>query len=105
MEMEPIPSMSRMFEEATAGRDKRRSANIAFALASAYDRDGEPDKARIWGQQSVDLFEQIPTDTLEQVAPVFPNLGGISFPDRIYAGVVALRLPKLELVVAELAST
>lgn len=95
--METKSGMERMYEEATADDAERRAANIAFALASAYNRDGELDKAQVWAQQSVDLFGKIETRTLADVAPVFQRLGGTSFPDYIHGGVVARRFAHLGL--------
>jgi hypothetical protein len=77
--------------------DKRAAAETAYALAFRYrneDVDGERrfDLAGVWATHAIDLLEELPSETLEQVASTRMSVGGVPLPELLHAAVVRERL-------------
>jgi hypothetical protein len=78
-------------------RDKRAAAETAYALAFRYrneDVDGERrfDLASVWATCAVELLDELPSETLDQVASTRMAVGGVPLPELLHAGVVRERL-------------
>jgi hypothetical protein len=77
--------------------DKRAAAETAYALAFRY-RDEDVDGARrfdlagVWATHAIDLLEELPSETLEQVVSTRMSVGGVPLPELLHAGVVRERL-------------
>jgi hypothetical protein len=83
--------------EAELATNKRAAAETAYALAFRYrneDIDGARhfDIAGEWARKSIELFDELPSDTIEQVASTRRAVGGIELPDLLHSGVVRARL-------------
>lgn len=77
--------------------DKRAAAETAYALAFRYrnhDVDGRRrfDLAKKWACRAIELLDELPSKTLDQVASTRASVGGIDLPDLLHAGVVRERL-------------
>jgi len=78
-------------------QDKRAAAETAYALAFRYrneDVDGERrfDLAGVWATYAIELLDELPSETLEQVASTRMAVGGVPLPELLHAGVVRERL-------------
>lgn len=79
------------------GANKRVAAETAYALACRYrneDVDGARrfDIAKIWATRAIELLDELPSDTVEQVASTRMSVGGIALPALLHSGVVRERL-------------
>jgi len=77
--------------------DKRAAAETAYALAFRYrdeDVDGRRrfDLAGVWAAHAIELFDELPADTVEQVASTRMSVGGVPLPGLLHSGVVRERL-------------
>jgi hypothetical protein len=77
--------------------NKRAAAETAYALAFRYrndDVDGDRrfDIAGEWARKAIDLLDELPSDTIEQVTSTRSAVGGIELPELLHSGVVRARL-------------
>ncbi|MGH4019364.1 MAG: hypothetical protein ACRDT0_09040 [Pseudonocardiaceae bacterium] len=77
--------------------NKRAAAETAYALAFRYrneDVDGSRhfNIAGEWARKAIDLLEQLPSDTIEQVVSTRTSVGGFELPELLHADVVRARL-------------
>jgi len=78
--------------------DKRTAAETAYALACRYrtefvDCDQLPfDIARKWALRSIELLDELPSDTVTQVGSTRLSVGGVDLPGMLHADVVRDRL-------------
>lgn len=82
------------------GVNKRAAAETAYALAVRYrneDVDGARrfDVAKIWATRAIKLLDELPSETLEQVASTRVSVGGVALPGLLHSGVVRERLNDL----------
>lgn len=75
----------------------REAAEMAYALAELYLKEGNTEKATQFGKESIRLFNQCKTDTQEDCAAIHTNLGGVLIPELIHQDVVRNRLKGLKL--------
>ena len=66
----------------------RRAAEIAYALARLYRDAGMQDASRRYAIQSIDLFEHVGVNTLEEAAACHAEIAGVCIPSYIHEGVV-----------------
>jgi hypothetical protein len=50
------------------------------------------DLAGVWATHAIHLLEELPSETLEQVASTRMSVGGVPLPELLHAGVVRERL-------------
>jgi hypothetical protein len=87
--------------EREVSANRRAAAETAYALAWRYRTEYVPtdlpqvEVAKRWAQRSIELFETLPSDTLEQVASTRQAVGGVPLPDLLHADVVRDRLADL----------
>lgn len=79
------------------GTDSRAAAETAYALAFRYrdhDVDGSRrfDLAKVWALRAIELLDQLPSSTTEQVASTRQWVGAVPIPDLLHSGVVRQRL-------------
>lgn len=77
--------------------NKRVAAETAYALAFRYrneDIDGSRrfDLAGQWAHKAIELLDQLPSETMNQVISTRTSVGGIDLPELLHAGVVRARL-------------
>ena len=72
--------------------DPRAAAEVAYVLAVLYRNDKHFAKARMFAQESIDLFSASHIRTLEDAAARFVTLEGVALPSLIHEGVVRERL-------------
>jgi hypothetical protein len=77
--------------------DPRAAAETAYALAFHYrDRDIDGgrrfDLAKLWAQRAIGLLDDLPADTVADVASTRQSVGGVPIPDLLHGGVVRERL-------------
>jgi len=77
--------------------DARMAAETAYALAFRYrneDVNGRRrfDLAGVWATQAIELLEELPSSTIDEVVSTRPLVGGVPLPDLLHAGVVRARL-------------
>ncbi|MFH1225840.1 MAG: RdgB/HAM1 family non-canonical purine NTP pyrophosphatase [bacterium] len=77
--------------------DKRKAAEVAYVLARIYLGEKDIEKAKIYGKQCIELFDQCSMETMDECAAIFNILGGVALPELIHQGVVRDRLAPLEL--------
>ena len=75
----------------------REAAEVAFAIAMKAKQDGNIEKATEFGKRSVQLFEQLNVQTMEECANLHMTINGIGIPDLIHEDVVRSRLKPIEL--------
>lgn len=96
----PVAELEAAFEQEVSA-NRRAAAETAYALAwryrTEYVRTDRPqvEVAKEWAQRSIELFETLPSDTLEQVASTRQAVGGVPLPDLLHADVVRDRLADL----------
>ncbi len=77
--------------------DRRDAAEIAYVLASLHLREGNIEKASVFGKECIWLFDQCRMETIEDCAARFVTLEGIALPSLIHQDVVRDRLKELKL--------
>lgn len=81
--------------------DKRTAAETAYALAWRYRTEyvdcvqSPVEIARKWALRSIELFDTLPSDTVEQVSSTRMSVGGVDLPELLHADVVRERLADL----------
>lgn len=63
-------------------------------LEAAYERSRrawEPDKAGEWARKSIDLLNELPSNSPDQVATTRVSVGGVVLPDLLHADLVRSR--------------
>ena len=75
----------------------RAAAETAYALAFRYrdeDVNGQRrfDLAGGWATRAVELLDELPAETVEEVASTRQYVGGVPIPELLHAGVVRERL-------------
>jgi hypothetical protein len=81
--------------------DKRAAAETAYALAYRHrteysGSDRHPFSiAKEWAMRSIELLDELPSDTVEQVASTRMSVGGVDLPELLHSGVVRERLADL----------
>lgn len=93
----PRPEMLISQFDREAGSDPRAAAETAYALAFRYrdhDVDGSRrfDLAKVWALRAIELLDQLPSRTIEQVASTRQSVGAVPIPDLLHSGVVRERL-------------
>jgi hypothetical protein len=71
--------------------DRWAASETAYALAVRYRQAWEPGKAGEWAQKAIDLLDELPSDTLEQVATTRVSVGGVTLPSFLHADLVRAR--------------
>jgi hypothetical protein len=79
--------------------DPRRAAEIAYVLARIYLNKGDREEAKRYGRESVQLFESLNIQTIDDTAAKYTVINGIALPSYIHENVVRdrLRLEGLDL--------
>jgi hypothetical protein len=71
--------------------DRWAAAETAYALAVRYRRAWEPDKAGEWARKAIDLLNELPSESPDQVATTRVSVGGVVLPDFLHADLVRSR--------------
>ena len=74
---------------------QREAAELAYVLAVIHKKEGNIKDARKYARQSIELFEGLDIQTLDDAASLYTVLNGIALPDLIHEGVVRDRLSDL----------
>lgn len=77
--------------------DRRAAAETAYALAMRYRNEDVSGARRFdiageWARKAIDILEQLPSETVEQVASSRRSVGGVELPELLHDGVVRTRL-------------
>jgi hypothetical protein len=93
---QPVAALEAAYEREMT-TDKRLAAETAYALAFRYrneDVDGirRFDIAKVWAERAVRLLDEMPSETMDQVASTRQSVGGIELPDLLHSSVVRERL-------------
>lgn len=91
----PIEEVVRQYEEERHFSDDRRAAEFAYALAVRYRELGMVDEARKYATACLELLQQLPSKTLEDVQSEQMTVGGVPLPELFHDGVVRNRLRDL----------
>lgn len=80
--------------------DKRAAAETAYALAVRYRNEDVGgtrrfDVAAIWARRALALLNDLPCESLDDVATTRQFVGGVPIPDLLHASVVRERLNDL----------
>jgi len=75
----------------------REAAEMAYALAELYLKEGNTEKATRFGKESIRLFDQCKMDTQEDCVAIHTKLGDVMMPELIHQDVVRNRLKALKL--------
>jgi hypothetical protein len=81
----------------TRGGEPRKAAEIAYVIAKLYLQEGNLEKAKIYGAESIQLFNSCRMSTLEDCAALYVTLAGVALPSYIHQEVVRDRLKDLQL--------
>lgn len=76
--------------------DPRDAAELAYIIAMSAKAAGEDEKAVQYGKESVELFDKVNVQTLEECASRYVVVNGIAMPELIHADVVRDRLSPLQ---------
>jgi hypothetical protein len=76
-------------------KDPRRAAEILYALAVINKSKGKLEDAKKYVIESIELFESLNIQTLEESASLYSIVNGVVIPDYIHEGVVRDRLSDL----------
>jgi hypothetical protein len=93
----PRPELLIAQFERELATDPRAAAETAYALAFRYrdhDVDGSRrfDLAKVWAVRAIELLDQLPSDTIDQVTSGRQSIGTVPIPDLLHSGVVRERL-------------
>src|SRR5258708_7111790 len=91
-----IPELKAEFDRIEA-EHPRKAAEIAYVLARLYKDDGERELSVQYAKKSVDLFEQVGVNTLEDAAAIYTVLANVCLPSYIHQDVVRARFPEYHL--------
>lgn len=91
-----VKNIEKRFEE-TKEDDPRNAAEIAYVIAMIAKGKGDKEKAIKYGKESIDLFDKLNPQTMEECAAINTDINGIALPELIHSGVVRERLKPLEL--------
>ncbi|MCK4351808.1 hypothetical protein KAW65_00180 [candidate division WOR-3 bacterium] len=80
------------------GTDKRKAAEVAYVLAILKKEQGDIEKARSYGEESINLFKQVNVQSFEDAAARYVVLKGVALPSYIHENVVRDRLSKLRIL-------
>lgn len=77
--------------------DTRAAAEIAYALAFRYrnqDFEGSRrfDLAKTWALRAIELLDDLPSESIDDVASTRQSVGGVPIPELLHSGVVRERL-------------
>lgn len=81
--------------------DKRAAAETAYALACRYRTEYSGchrhpfNVAKEWALRSIAILDELPSESLEQVASTRMSVGGVDLPELFHSGVVRERLADL----------
>ncbi|WP_410662945.1 hypothetical protein [Amycolatopsis sp. lyj-84] len=83
--------------QAEFATNKRAAAETAYAIAFRYrneDVDGgrQFDTAGDWARRAIEILDNLPTDSLTEVASTRASIGGVPIPGLLHSGVVRERL-------------
>jgi hypothetical protein len=71
--------------------DHWAAAETAYVLAVRYRQAWEPSKAGEWARKAIDLLDEFPSNSLDQVATRRISVGGVTLPSYLHADVVRER--------------
>ena len=75
--------------------DPRDAAELAYVIAMTAKNAGDNEKAIQYGKESVELFDRLNVQTLEECAAKYVVVNGIAMPELIHTDVVRDRLKPL----------
>jgi len=70
------------------GKNKRMAAEIAYALGMLCRRAGDLQGMCRYRDESVSLFRQVETASLDACCPVYESVNGVVMPSLIHEGIV-----------------
>jgi len=68
--------------------DPRRAAEVAYVIAVISKRQGDFARAKQFAKESIQLFESVNIQTLEEAAARYLELNGVFLPHYIHENVV-----------------
>ncbi len=71
--------------------DRWSAAETAYALAARYRDACDLDKTREWAESAIELLEEFPSDSIDQVSTGRVKVGGVLLPDYLHADVIRYR--------------
>ncbi|MBT9132760.1 MAG: hypothetical protein DDT33_01289 [Firmicutes bacterium] len=77
------------------GADPRRAAEAAYVIAVISKRQGDFTRAKQFAKESIQLFESLNIQTLEEAAARYLELNGVFLPEYIHENVVRDRFKDL----------
>ena len=89
---ESIRELEHLLVDLKSDDDPRRAAEVAYVIAVLCRDKDEKERAGSFAQESIRLFGLCSTKTMEESAPRYITLGGVSLPSFIHGGVVRARL-------------
>lgn len=97
-EVDQRPALSEVrkrYEDECFFRDDRAAAEYAYALAVRLREIGLLSEARRFAGECLELAEQLPANTLDDVVSTKTSVGGVPLPEHFHDGVVRSRLADL----------
>jgi DNA topoisomerase IB len=91
-----IPELKAEFNSIEA-EFPRRAAEIAYVLARLYRDAGKRELSEKYARKSVELFEQVGINTLEDAAAIYTVLADVCLPSYIHQDVVRKAFPEFRL--------
>ncbi|GAB3944840.1 hypothetical protein [Micromonospora vulcania] len=90
-----IDELRAQFEQERFYQDNRAAAESAYALAVRLRAANRLDEACSYARTCLQLAEQLPSTTLEDVVTTRQAVGGVHLPEYFHDGVVRARLADL----------
>jgi hypothetical protein len=91
----PLDDVIAEFDRVTSAGFQRDAAELAYAIAVRLQAAGRVRDASKYGRMCLKLYEELPTDTIDQCIPTQMKVAGISLPDLLHEDVVRSRLGHL----------
>lgn len=86
-----INNIEQEFEQMKSA-DPRKAAELAYVIAMLAKKSGDTEKAKAYATESIQLFDTLSTNTLEECAAQYVTVNNIAIPDIIHSDVVRDRL-------------
>jgi hypothetical protein len=91
----PLDDAIAEFERLHSRGHKREAAELAYAIAVRLQAEGRVRAASEYGRACLALYDELPTETIEQCTPTQMNVAGVSLPNYLHEDVVRSRLGHL----------
>jgi hypothetical protein len=91
----PLTDVIAELEQMLSSGRKKEAAELAYVVSIRRQAEGHVREASAYAQKCLALYEELPTDTIDQCAPTRVKIAGVSLPDYLHENVIRSRLSHL----------